>query len=162
MKYKGYNIGKLSRSVYEGGRDGYWWNVNKDGKNRLFGTLKLAKEWINEQVAKQIYVIVGYKPADEANGQQDSHIFGFCKTKKEADHQLNILRDKYIPQRLDYTTVDMIGWRFNNDIEAYIANEKCNKKVAKIIRADWEKWGGHWKRLRYSNFSVEEIKELTK
>lgn len=50
MKYKGYNIGKLSRSVYECGLEGYWWNVNKDGKNRLFGTLKLAKEWINEQV----------------------------------------------------------------------------------------------------------------
>ena len=50
MKYKGYNIGKLSRSVYELGREGYWWNVNKDSKNRLFGTLKLAKEWINKQV----------------------------------------------------------------------------------------------------------------
>ena len=53
MKYKGYNIGKLSRSVYELGREGYWWNVNKDGKNRLFGTLKLAKEWINEQINKK-------------------------------------------------------------------------------------------------------------
>lgn len=113
-----------------------------------------------ESVSK-IYVIVGYKPADEAYGQQDSHIFGFCKTKKEADHQLHILRDKYIPKRLDYTTVDMIGWRFNNDIEAYIAYDGCNKEVAEIIRADWEKWGGHWNRLRYSNFSVEEIKELT-
>lgn len=115
-----------------------------------------------EESASKIYVIVGYKPADEAYGQQDSHIFGFCKTKKEADHQLHILRDKYIPKRLDYTTVDMIGWRFNDDIEAYIAKYRCNEKVAEIVRADWEKWGGYWKRLRYSAFSVEAIKELTK
>ena len=52
MRYKGYNIGKLSRCVYEGGRDGYYWNVNKDGKNRLFFTLRQAKTWINKQVNK--------------------------------------------------------------------------------------------------------------
>ncbi len=114
-----------------------------------------------KESASKIYVIVGYKPADDAYGQQDSHIFGFCKTKNKANHQLSILRDRYIPKRLDYATVDMIGWRFNNDIEAYIAYKRYNKEVAEIVRADWEKWGGHWKRLRYSAFSVEEIKEFT-
>lgn len=115
-----------------------------------------------KDLASKIYVIVGHKPADEAYGQQDKHIFGFCKTKKEAYHQLRILKDKYIPKRLDYTTVDMIDWKFKNDIEAYITHKGCNENVADIIRADWKKWGGHWKRLSYSAFSVEEIKELTK
>lgn len=50
MRYKGYNIGKLSRYIYEGGRDGYYWNVNKDGRNVCFNTLREAKEWINKQV----------------------------------------------------------------------------------------------------------------
>lgn len=113
-----------------------------------------------KESASKIYVIVGYKPADEAYGQQDSHIFGFCQTKNEADHQLNILRDKYIPKRLDYTTVDMIGWRFNNDIEAYIANDRCNKEVAEIIRADWEKWNKGFKKLTYESISIEEVEEL--
>ena len=50
MRYKGYNIGKLSRYIYEGGRDGYYWNVNKDGRNVCFNTLREAKEWINEKI----------------------------------------------------------------------------------------------------------------
>jgi len=54
MKYKGYNIGKLSRSVYELGREGYWWNVNKDGRNVHFDTLREAKEWINKQNASKL------------------------------------------------------------------------------------------------------------
>lgn len=51
MKYKGYNIGKISRYIYNGysGREGYYWNVNKDGNNRLFPTLREAKEWVNSQ-----------------------------------------------------------------------------------------------------------------
>lgn len=53
MRYKGYNIGKLSRYIYEGGRDGYYWNVNKDGRNVCFNTLREAKEWINKQINKQ-------------------------------------------------------------------------------------------------------------
>lgn len=52
MKYKGYNIGKLSRSVFEGGREGSFWNVNKDGRNVCFDTLREAKEWINKRVNK--------------------------------------------------------------------------------------------------------------
>ncbi len=52
MKYKGYNIGKLSRYIYEGGRDGYYWNVN-NGRNVCFNTLREAKEWINKQVNEQ-------------------------------------------------------------------------------------------------------------
>ena len=52
MKYKGYNIGKLSRYIFEGGRDGYYWNVHKDGHNVCFRTQREAKEWINKQVNK--------------------------------------------------------------------------------------------------------------
>lgn len=115
-----------------------------------------------KESASKIYVIVGYKPADVAYGQQDSHIFGFCKTKKEARKQLKLLKDKYIPKHLDYIDVDFIGWKFNNNIEDYIKYDKYNLKVAEEIRADWGKWGGPMKRLRYSAFSVEEIKELTK
>lgn len=52
MKYKGYNIGKLSRYIVTGFSDksGYVWNVNKDEKNVHFNTLKEAKEYINKQI----------------------------------------------------------------------------------------------------------------
>lgn len=49
MKYKGYNIGKLSRYIISGfsSDGGHVWNVNKDGVNRRFYTLREAKEYIN-------------------------------------------------------------------------------------------------------------------
>lgn len=52
MKYKGYNIGKLSRYVISGfgNSTGYVWNVNKDGENSHFDTLKEAKQYINDQL----------------------------------------------------------------------------------------------------------------
>ena len=52
MKYKGYNIGKLSRYIVTGfsNKSGYVWNVNKDEKNVHFNTLKEAKEYINKQI----------------------------------------------------------------------------------------------------------------
>jgi hypothetical protein len=52
MKYKGYNIGKLSRYIVTGfsNKSGYVWNVNKDEKNVRFNTLKEAKEYINKQI----------------------------------------------------------------------------------------------------------------
>ena len=50
FKYKGYKIGKLSRSVFSSGGDGFVWNVFKDGKNTYFSTLREAKEWINRKI----------------------------------------------------------------------------------------------------------------
>lgn len=108
----------------------------------------------------KIYVIVGYKPADEVHGQQDSHIFGFCKTKKEARKQLKLLKDKYIPKHLDYIDVDVISWKFNNNIEDYIKYDKYNLKVAEEIRKDWEKWNKWFKHLTYESISIEEVEEL--
>lgn len=54
MKYKGYNIGKLSRYIVTefSNKSGYVWNVNKDGKNVHFDTLREAKEYINKQVER--------------------------------------------------------------------------------------------------------------
>ena len=55
MKYKGYNIGKISRYICNGygNTNGYYWNVNKNGQNRRFDTQKEAKEWINVQIANK-------------------------------------------------------------------------------------------------------------
>jgi len=52
MKYKGYNIDKLSRYIVTefSNKSGYVWNVNKDGKNVRFDTLRGAKEYINKQI----------------------------------------------------------------------------------------------------------------
>lgn len=57
MRYKGYNIGKLSRYICHGfdySVKGFYWNVNKDGRNVRFESLRLAKEWINEQIASKL------------------------------------------------------------------------------------------------------------
>lgn len=109
----------------------------------------------------KIYIIVGYKPANEPYGPQDSHIFGFCNTKKEANQNKKILNNKYIPKRLKYADVDMIGWRYNNNIEDYIMGNKYNPEVAEIVRSDWEKWGGSRQKLEYEGFSIEEIEKIT-
>ena len=52
MIYKGFNIGKVSREIFHGydGRPGFYWNVNKDGENRRFNTLREAKEYINTKI----------------------------------------------------------------------------------------------------------------
>ena len=52
MKYKGYNIGKLSKSLYGGKDDKYYWNVNFNQRNVHFETLREAKEYINKQLSK--------------------------------------------------------------------------------------------------------------
>lgn len=52
MEYKGYKIGKISRYLYGGRTDQYFWNVNKDYKNVCFTSLRQAKRWINEQINK--------------------------------------------------------------------------------------------------------------
>jgi hypothetical protein len=55
MKYKGYNINKVSRYIFSGydNSDGYFWNVNKNCKNVRFNTLKEAKEWVNNVIRKE-------------------------------------------------------------------------------------------------------------
>lgn len=55
MVYKGYNINKVSSYIFSGygNKNGYFWNVNKNCKNVRFGTLKEAKEWVNNAIAKQ-------------------------------------------------------------------------------------------------------------
>ena len=52
VEYKGYKIGKVSRYLYGGRDDQYYWNVNKDYKNVCFTSLRKAKQWINEQINK--------------------------------------------------------------------------------------------------------------
>ena len=52
MEYKGYKIEKISRYLYGGRNDQYFWNVNKDYKNVCFTSLRQAKRWINEQINK--------------------------------------------------------------------------------------------------------------
>ena len=55
MTYKGYKINKVSRYIFSGydNSDGYVWNVNKNCKNVFFGTLKEAKEWVNNAIRKE-------------------------------------------------------------------------------------------------------------
>lgn len=55
MKYKGFNIGKVSKYIFHGfdDSDGYYWNVNKDLKNVHFDTLREAKDYINNKLSVQ-------------------------------------------------------------------------------------------------------------
>lgn len=56
MKYKGYDISKVSKYIMHGfdySVEGYYWNVNKDLKNVHFDTLREAKEWINNKLSVQ-------------------------------------------------------------------------------------------------------------
>lgn len=55
MKYKGYNIGKVSRYIFHGfgNKEGHYWNVNFNQRNALFHTLREAKAFINNKLVKQ-------------------------------------------------------------------------------------------------------------
>lgn len=52
MKYKGFNIGKLSKYIVHGfdNSEGYYWNVNLDQQNVHFNTLREAKCFINNKL----------------------------------------------------------------------------------------------------------------
>lgn len=52
MKYKGFNIGKVSKYIFHRFDDseGYYWNVNHNYQNVHFDTLKEAKYFINSKL----------------------------------------------------------------------------------------------------------------
>jgi len=52
MKYKGFEIGKVSRYIFNGfdNSDGYYWNVNFNFQNACFNTLKEAKAFIDNRL----------------------------------------------------------------------------------------------------------------
>lgn len=54
MIYKGFKIGKVSRYIFHGfdNTTGYYWNVNFNYQNRLFRTLKEAKDFVNNQLSR--------------------------------------------------------------------------------------------------------------
>ena len=108
-----------------------------------------------------IYIIRGYKPSTEAYGPQDSDIIGYCNTEEFAKEQIKFLENEYLPVYLNYSMVDMIGWRYNNDIEEFIKKECKGRKIDEdIIRKDWEKWSEHWKKLKYEGFDYEKVVKL--
>ena len=53
MIYKGYKIEKTSNALWGGSPESVCWNVNKDGKNIRFDTLREAKQWINAKIINQ-------------------------------------------------------------------------------------------------------------
>ena len=50
MRYKGYNIGKVSRHLWGGSVDKFYWNVNDGHNNVHFDTLREAKEYVNNKL----------------------------------------------------------------------------------------------------------------
>lgn len=110
----------------------------------------------------KIYVIKGYKPETEAYGPQDSDILGYTTSKEKCRNLIKRFKDKYLPKYLTYSIIDMIGWKFGDNFNAFLSSGLPITKEAspEELRKDWEKYGGGWKRLIYSNIDYEEVELL--
>lgn len=110
---------------------------------------------------KKIYAVVGYKQDGDIGSTIESTIIGYATTKKSANEFKKKLKDRFIPKYLTYADADMIIWRYNGDINAYLKGKWRRKASDEILRSDWAKWRGINRRLKFDSFGIEEIYELS-